>query len=242
MMGGGILRTFVTAVNDSGRMEKLRSIAAIAVGLLFLKVFLSILIEYRWYFPADFDRSAFLSGRRDSFIGIYRMAFYTHLLAGPLALIIATYLMFSGGKHKLRKLHRTLGKLQLVLVLAILVPSGWVMAQQAYAGPIAAVGFSLLSIATGGSVLAAGYFAMRRKFQAHQRWATRCFLLLASPLLLRLVTGGAIVLQRESELFYCLNAWLSWLIPLAIHEFWWRYRTVGSMLFKSLARPAAMKV
>ena len=58
-------------------------------------------------------------------------------------------------------------------------------------------------------------------FQLHQRWASRCFLFLCSPLLLRLISGAAIVMQLESDAFYRFNAWGSWLIPLAILETWW---------------------
>lgn len=47
--------------------------------------------------------------------------------------------------------------------------------------------------------------------------AERCFLLLISPLILRLIAGAVIVMDVESELTYRLNAWLSWLVPL-VHE------------------------
>jgi hypothetical protein len=69
------------------------------------------------------------------------------------------------------------------------------------------------------------YFARTKDFRLHRRWATRCFLLLASPLLLRLIAGAAIVTHMESDWFYRLNAWLSWLIPLTIYETWWRCRS-----------------
>ncbi len=108
----------------------------------------------------------------------------------------------------------------MLLVLAVVVPSGLVMATQAHAGPIAAYGFASLSIATAACAMMALYFARNRNFRSHPSWAIRCFLLLASPLLLRLISGAAIVTQMESEWFYRLNAWVSWLIPLVIYEIW----------------------
>jgi type II secretory pathway pseudopilin PulG len=212
----------VNAIHNSWRLVKLRSVAAVVVVLLLGKVLLSILSEYRWYFPADFEHSSFLMGRRDSFVGIYPAAFYAHIIGGPAAVLLGSLLMLSGPRPQRWRIHRLAGKLQMLIVLAVIVPSGLVMAQQAFAGPIAALGFSALSIATGVCAVAAVYHAMARRLPAHQQWATRCFILLVSPLLLRLVTGMAIVTQLESDLSYRLNAWLSWLVPLAIYEVWLR--------------------
>lgn len=197
----------------------MKAIAAFASAILFVKVLLEILFEYRWYFPADFD-AAFLSGRRDSFVGVYWAAFYTHILSGPVAVVLGAVLMISGGRARYGSLHRRAGQFQMAVVFGAVVPSGLVMASQAFAGPIAGFGFAALSLATAVSAGVALRCALARRYSAHQRWAGRCFVLLCSPLLLRLVSGAAIVLQRESEWMYRLNAWLSWLIPLAIYEVW----------------------
>ena len=236
----GTLHSTVISTDSSSRLSRLRSIAVLVVVLLFVKVLLSILSEYRWYFPADFEQSAFLSGRRFTFVGTYRAAFYVHILSGPLAVLLGAYLMISGGRSRYRH-HRSAGKLQLLIVLGAIVPSGLVLAQQAYAGTIATIGFTALAVATGACVLAAGYCAMTRRIQWHQRWATRCFILLASPLLLRLISGATIVTQLESDWTYRLNAWLSWLIPLAIYEGWsvsQRYFVSGTALAAGFTRKA----
>lgn len=111
----------------------------------------------------------------------------------------------------------------MAILFVALVPSGLVMASQAQAGPIAAYGFTLLSLATAGCAAAAVYRITIGQIDAHRRWAARCFVLLCSPLLLRLMSGAVIVMQRESDWFYRANAWISWLLPLAIYEIWWRY-------------------
>ncbi|MEZ6074674.1 MAG: DUF2306 domain-containing protein [Pirellulaceae bacterium] len=99
-------------------------------------------------------------------------------------------------------------------MLCLLFPSGLVMAYQAYAGPPAAAGFGILSLLTAAAALMTAYHARARNFALHRRWAERCFLLLISPLILRLIAGAVIVMDVESELTYRLNAWLSWLVPL----------------------------
>lgn len=207
--------------SSNTRLNNLCTFAAGVAAIVLLKVLVEILYEYRWYFPADFDASAFLIGRRDTFFGVYRAAFYAHILGGPTVVILGLFLMFSGGRSRFARLHRRIGRILMLIVLAIVVPSGLAMAFQATAGPIAGFGFASLSIATAASAAAALHFARKARFRSHQKWATRCFILLCSPLLLRLISGAAIVMQLESDWFYRLNAWLSWLVPLAVCEAWW---------------------
>lgn len=190
--------------------------------MLLAKVFLSILYQYRWYFPADFS-SEFLSGRRDSFHGAYRVAFYAHIISGPLALMFGLFLIISGRRLRRHNIHRWAGRVQAVVVLLVVVPSGLVMACQAFAGPIAGAGLAALSIGTAVCVTVAIHRACKKQFQSHQRWAMRCFILLCSPLLLRLISGIVMVMQLEPNASYRLNAWFSWLIPLIIYEVWWRH-------------------
>lgn len=189
----------------------------IAVALLFAKVFLTILWEYRFYFPADFE-SAFLSGRRYTFDAAYRAAFYTHIMAGPPALLVSTFLLFSGVTGRARKAHRWLGRVQTVLVLFFLTPSGLLMARRAYAGTSAALGFSMLAIATAATLLMSIHHARHGRVDLHQRWAMRCWILLMSPLLLRVVAGALIYLDWDTTLSYQINAWLSWCVPCLVFE------------------------
>lgn len=220
------------------RWQLLRAAVWLATGLLFIEVLYSILIEYRWYFPPNFDHSPFLSGRRHTFSGVYRWAFYAHILSGPVAVMLGLLLVLSGARQRFRRFHRMAGRLQIGIVLGIVVPSGLVMAQWAYAGPPAVLGFSGLSLATGFTAAMAVYCAIRRQFSRHQRWASRCFLLLASPLLLRVISGATIVLRADSNLAYQLNAWLSWLVPWILLELYWHGRRAPL----KMAEPAAANV
>ena len=188
-------------------------------------------MEYRWYFPPDFDASAFLAGRRYSFAGAYRAAFYTHIISGPLAIALGAISMISGGQIRFRRLHRYVGKLQILMVILLIFPSGLIMAMQATAGPIARWGFASLSMVTAVSALVVVQKALAGDFQSHRRWATRCFVLLCSPLLLRLISGALIVTGLESDFYYRLNAWVSWMIPLAIYEWSWRIKAVEAFSF-----------
>ncbi|MCA9137149.1 MAG: DUF2306 domain-containing protein [Planctomycetales bacterium] len=210
----------------ANRFNRLKQVVFWGVMIVSVKVFLSILYQYQWYFPPDFDASPFLAGRRFTFAGLYRGAFYLHLAAGPIALILGTFLMASGGKPGWRRLHRTIGKTQLIVVLTTVVPSGLVMSMQAYGGIVSQAGFVVQSILTGLTIVCAAAMASVGNLVSHRRWAMRCYLLLWSPLLLRIVAGVLIVSKMESEWTYRVNAWLSWVLPIAVYEIS-KHRTIA---------------
>ena len=151
-------------------------VLTIAVAMLMLKVLASIVLEYRFYFPPNFD-AAFLVGREKSFVGIYRIAFYSHIISGPAVVILAVTLLLTGGRSRFRILHRWLGRSLVLIVLASIVPSGFVMSQYALSGPVAGIGFALQTFATATTAIAAIWFARAKMYSRHKRWAIRCFIL-----------------------------------------------------------------
>ena len=217
------------AHGSSSRYRTLKALAAGAVVLLLGKVLFSIVAEYVNYFPPNFD-AVFLLGREQSFRGIYPPAFYVHIIASPIALLLAAYLMVSGKRKSHGTWHRRLGKAQLFLVLGLVAPSGFVMAFWAFSGPIAGVGFAMQAIATAVTVAMAARYAMQRNFPVHQRWATHCFLVLVAPLLFRIFSGILIVTDTETFAAYQANAWLSWILPMAAYEVVrWRKKRKAAM-------------
>lgn len=211
----------MNATDQPWPSNRLRSIALAALSLLFAKVFLSILNQYRFYFPADFE-SDFLSLRREIFHGLYRAAFYVHIVSAPAAVLAGLFLVVSGHEMRFRKMHRRAGGMLAAIVLAFVTPSGLIMAVYAPAGHFAGAGLATLAISTAACLIMTIRRARQRQFRIHRRWALRCFILLCSPLLLRLITGFVIVTQIDPDLADRLNPWLSWLIPLASFETWWR--------------------
>lgn len=206
--------------SEARRIRDLRKVAVCLAVMLFFKVLFSILSEYRWYFPANFDASRFLIGREPIFHGLYRVAFYTHIIVSPVAIALGLFLVSSGGRSRFGKLHRGLGRVQILLVVLFVAPSGLVMSTQAFSGPIAAWGFAVLAILTAATAWLTMYYACVRQFARHRQWAVRGFVLLCSPLLLRLIAGAGTVLEVEWSLYGPLNAWLSWLVPLMVLEVW----------------------
>lgn len=211
--------------------QALKRLLICLAGLLILKVTGSVLLKYRDYFPPNFD-SEFLQGRESYFWGSYRWAFYTHIAAGPVSLLLGTVLISDRFRRSVPKWHRRLGRFQGLTVLFLVAPSGLCMAYRAQAGPIAAVGFALLALLTGATVVLGWRAAVQRRYGDHRRWMWRCFLLLCSTVVLRLIAGLATVLEIQGAWVEPLAAWLSWALPLAALE-------LSSIGWRKLAAPGA---
>ena len=199
------------------RPPPLHRILTLLAGLLILKVTLGVVLNYGSYFPANFE-SDFLRGRELYFSGSYQWAFYVHIAAGPLALFLGMILISERFRLRFPKWHRRLGRIQVVNILFLLVPSGLWMAYRAEAGSVAGLGFATLAAVTGTSVVLGWRTAVQRRFAEHRRWMCRCFLLLCSTVVLRLIAGLASVTGVQAAWIDPLTAWASWLAPLLAFE------------------------
>jgi uncharacterized membrane protein len=217
----------------------LERILALLAGVLILKVTASVVSNYHNYFPPDFA-SDFLRGRESHFFGVYQWAFYTHILSGPVSLILGLILIGERFRTRFPKWHRNLGRLQVSCVVLLVTPSGLVMAYHAAAGPIAAVGLAVLAIATAICASLGARAAVAGRFADHRRWMWRCYLLLCSAVVLRLMGGLATVTGVTAPWVDPLATWMSWLMPLAAFEFReWIRRKPG---FSEFDRPRARAV
>ncbi len=201
------------------RENRLAWFFGLLATILVLNVLRQILVNYVDYFPADF-KASFLIGREAYFHGIYAGAFYVHIIVGPVALLSGMALVHTGFRRRFGILHAWVGRFQAINVIFLLAPSGAVMAMHAFGGAIAAVAFLLLSLITIASAGASVYHAVGGNIRRHRIWATRNLICLGSPVLLRLMSGGFIVLGIESESTYRFVAWSSWLLPLVVFETW----------------------
>jgi len=84
-------------------------------ALLLIKVSIAIVGNYSLYFPPNFEQG-FLEGRAQIFVGLYRLAFYGHIVVGPICMAIGT-VQLTPWSRRTAKLHRGLGRLQLLLIL-----------------------------------------------------------------------------------------------------------------------------
>ncbi len=186
--------------------------------VLILRVLASILANYPDYVPPRFD-SLFLQGREATFKGAYRTAFYVHILSGPLVLFNGLILLSEYVRRRHNVWHRWLGRIQVMVLLFFLLPSSVVMSRQAFGGWPATMSFLLLSAATATCAIVGVVYARLRRFDRHRRWMLRCYVLICSAVVLRLISGTAGLIGVPSpEHAYIFAAWSSWLLPLAAYE------------------------
>jgi uncharacterized membrane protein len=211
------------------RQRTLTTILRCLAVVLILRVLAAILANYPDYFPPHFD-ALFLQGRERTFTGVYRPAFYVHIFAGPVVLLGGLILLSETVRRRYGSLHRVLGRIQVGVLLLLLLPSSVVMSRHAFGGWPAGLSFLLLSAATAGCAVVGVASARRGCYQPHRRWMLRCYVLLCSAVVLRLISGAASLIGVPSpEGAYIAAAWSSWLLPLAALELVQRW-PIGSAL------------
>jgi hypothetical protein len=202
---------------NAGSSLALPRVLSVLAALLVGKVVASVAWAARDYVPPNFQAD-FLLGREAYFWGSYAWAFYAHLLAGPLSLVVGTILVSDQFRQRAPVWHRRLGRVQGILVLLLVVPSGLVMAWRAQSGAIAGAGLAALAVATAACMVLGWKAAVQRRFGDHRLWMSRTYLLLCSAVVIRLIGGLATVAGFDALWLYPLSAWASWLVPLALFE------------------------
>ena len=186
--------------------------------VLILRVLATILANYPDYFPPKFD-SLFLQGREATFAGAYRSAFYVHIFSGPVVLFNGLILLNETVRRRHGGLHRFLGRLQVVVLLLFVLPSSVVMSRHTFGGWPAGLSFLLLSVAAAGCAIVGVVYARYRRFDRHRHWMLRCYVLICSAVVLRLISGAVgLVGVQSPEGAYIVAAWSSWLFPLMTFE------------------------
>jgi uncharacterized membrane protein len=196
----------------------LTTVARWLAVLLILRVLVTILANYPDYFPPNFD-ALFLQGREATFTGAYRPAFYIHIFSGPVVLFNGLILMSEYVRRHYAGLHRFLGRLQVVVLLLLVLPSSVLMSRHAFGGWPAGLSFLLLSAATAICAIVGVVHARRGRYDRHRPWMLRCYILICSAVALRLISGTAgLVGVPSPEAAYVVAAWSSWLLPLVAYE------------------------
>lgn len=195
--------------------------------VLVLRVLVTILANYPDYFPPNFD-SLFLQGREATFDRSYQVAFYTHIFSAPVVLVNGLVLLSERVRRRRGRLHRVLGRVQVGVLLVLVLPSSVAMSRHAFGGWAAGLSFLTLSVLTAACAVVGVVHARRRRFDRHRRWMTRCFVLICSAVVLRLMSGAAgLVGVASPERAYVVAAWASWVLPLAGYEVAERWRAGG---------------
>lgn len=156
---------------------------------------------------------------------------YTHAFASIVALALGPFQFSAHLRQRYPVVHRWCGRVYLGVGVLVGGLAGLYMAQYAYGGLAARLGFALLALAWLYTGLRA-FLAIRSGAVAvHRQWMMRNFALTLAAVTLRIYVPASFAAGIDFALAYPVIAWLCWVPNIAFAE--WRYN-----LSRSKARPA----
>jgi uncharacterized membrane protein len=142
----------------------------------------------------------------------------THIAASGFAMILGAFQFLKPLRRKAPSLHRWMGR-GYVLACTVGGLAGGVIALYSTAGPIAGWGFFMLAVLWVPFTLLALVSAMRKDFNAHERWMIRSFALTFGAVTLRLqLPIGPMLTGGDFLAAYVWIAWLAWVPNLIVAE------------------------
>ncbi len=180
--------------------------------------FLMVLITLQ-YIPLQFD-VAFLQIKQEEIkLFYYKIAFFTHVYTSIFVLMIGFFQFSNYLRMKYRNVHRTLGKVYIVLVLFLAGPSGLIMGYHANGGWVSQVSFCLLAMLWMVFTYKAYAYARKREWTKHKNFMYRSYALTLSAISLRLfkwiITG---LFELPPMDAYLIVAWAGWVVNLGVAE------------------------
>lgn len=155
----------------------------------------------------------------------WRIAFFIHVYAS-LWVLLAGFTQFSKSLQRNNpRLHRTMGYIYVIDVLAITGPAGLVMGFYANGGDLSRVAFVLLAVLWIFFTAMALVKAKQKDFRAHRNYMIRSYALTLSAITLRawkyLITNSyhldSSLVVRPMDV-YRVVAWLGWVGNLLVAE------------------------
>jgi len=197
----------------------LKNFMALPAAMFVILAAVLIASTYTLYLPPNFAEG-FLAGRASYFFSTpYGIGFYAHILGAPLALICGTLQLNQSLLRRFPRVHRILGRIMILSTLMLASPGGFIMAFGTNAGPSAVLCFLLMSLLTAWFAAMSWRMAVQRRFAAHRVWAWRCYLMLVSAVVLRVIDPVLREMGVPDLVSYRLSLWLSWVPSLVIFEF-----------------------
>lgn len=176
------------------------------------------------YFAID-RTFGLLGSKSDSLLAdpFWNAAFYTHILAGGVAMLSGWSQFLRGFRNRNPSFHRRLGYLYTGAVVFSGI-AGVILSFSATGGWIAATGFFGLGVTWLSSTSAALFFALKRDFSRHKKAMVVSYATTLAALTLRIELPLLIVATGDFFIAYPIVAWLCWVPNLAVASWINRFR------------------
>ena len=151
------------------------------------------------------------------------IAMWVHIIGAPIALILAPMQLWSGLRRRRPGLHRWVGRAYAAAFILSSLASLGMMAN--FAGsPLAAASFSFLAVISIAFTVLGVAHARAGRIAQHRRWMLRSVALAFAAVTLRVLMAPLMLAGWTVLETYDITSWLSWMLNLAVLEWWLRRR------------------
>lgn len=207
-------------------MSFVRTVIRWLLGIIVLLLVVSLSLNALSYFNFNFTHGFLRLKQAAIATGWYLPAYYSHVLAAGLILVLGLFQLRTTISLRWRKLHRFLGKSYAYGILFFAAPGGLVMSFFINRGAWVLASFILQSICWFVFTALAVRAVKRGNFEEHGRWMWRSYALTFAAVTLRLYvflfTSSYDMSAPEA---YGIIAWLSWTINLVAVEIYLSLRS-----------------
>ena len=149
---------------------------------------------------------------------------YSHVFAAAVALLLGPFQFSTRIRRNHIRIHRWTGRAYLLVGVLGGGLSGLYIAQFAFGGPVARLGFATLALCwlyTG----ARAFQAIRDgAIEEHRKWMVRNFALALAAVTLRIYVPASFLAGVDFAVAYAVIAWVCWLPNLVVAE--WLHRSM----------------
>lgn len=206
-------------------MNFVRTVIRWLLGIIVLLLVVSLSLNALSYFNFNFTYGFLRLKQAAIATGWYLPAYYSHVLAAGLILILGLFQLRTTLSLRWRKLHRFLGKCYAYGILFFAAPGGLVMSFFINRGAWVLTSFILQSIGWFVFTALAVSAVKKGNIEEHGRWMWRSYALTFAAVTLRLYvflfTSSYDMSAPEA---YGIIAWLSWTVNLVVVEIYLRLK------------------
>ncbi|HWB28692.1 MAG TPA: DUF2306 domain-containing protein [Chitinophagaceae bacterium] len=174
-------------------------------------------------------------------VAYWRLAFYTHVTSGAVALGIGWFQFLKKFRARNIRRHRFIGKMYVLAIVFFASTSGMVLAFHADEGLPAQLGFGCLSFVWFYTTLRAWLAIQNGDVFQHRAWITRSYALTMAAVTLRIWLPLALTFKLSFHYAYPAIAWFCWVPNILVTEWFILPRTVKSAAYREPARDALLE-
>lgn len=207
-------------------MSIVKTVIRWLLGIIVLLLVVSLSLNALSYFNFNFTYGFLRLKQAAIATGWYLPAYYAHVLAAGLILVLGLFQLRTTISLRWRKLHRFLGKCYAYGILFFAAPGGLVMSFFINRGPWVLTSFLIQSACWFLFTALAVRAVKKGNIEEHARWMWRSYALTFAAVTLRLYvflfTSSYDMSAPEA---YGIIAWLSWTINLVAVEIYLSLRS-----------------